>query len=164
MSKEASDIGHPLTGRHFEDQLLLAIIDAYPDPSLSEFQWERKRERRLAAAKSALFNFSSRRGQVEYNDEKALFYMAQHYLKDMGDKAKKRRSHRKLAEEASKLTAGTSKSAIIDRLRKAFENRKDDLVAVLNVHDFVPESQERLVLRNIFETLNRHGIQTKFIP
>lgn len=174
MSNEASEIGYPLTGRSFEDQLLLAIIDAYPDPNLKPFQWERKREKRLSAAKSALFNSPASRGPVEYDDERALFHMAQEYLKDRSmvtpkslisqsaTSIKNPRSYRQLASEAAKMTAGTSRLAIIDRLRKAFERRKDKILVILSVHDFIPETEERNALKRVFEILKRQGILIKF--
>jgi hypothetical protein len=72
-SESETDWGFPLTGREFEDQLLLAIIDAYPvnNPKAQYTPLERRslREQRLSCAKKALFGDQARLGPKRFDDE-----------------------------------------------------------------------------------------------
>jgi hypothetical protein len=66
---------------------------------------------------------------------------------------------RQLAREAVRKTLGQSDEATEDRLRKAFAKRKEGLLEIIRIHDFVPESFERQALYVIAKILRRHGVK-----
>jgi len=164
---EFLDIGEPV-GRSFEEKLLLAIIDANPEPgdgAMSSVKKRNRRAERLRNAHEALFP-SSPRGRPDVNDRFVLRWIGaqlqhdrafegqQKLKKDMGTPPKsiqKRRSISILLEESQKKF-GFPRSEL-SRLRKKFEDQVDYWTSVEETHDDVAESIEMQKLETIRDIL-----------
>lgn len=163
----------PSVTRPFEDLFLLAVIDAHTENGATPFAREKARERRLAAAKTALFGVSAPRGPKTIDDRAALYWMAMQHHRDralvfaakmgFGKSAgtSKPRSMRRLAKEAAQHKYGSSDASTIDRLREAFASDSDYWMAMAQSHDDVRETMERQILESLQKTLATVGIGMK---
>jgi CTP synthase (UTP-ammonia lyase) len=147
------------------DKVLLSIIDAYRVlDDTNETSLRRRRERRLLAAKKALFEEASKPGQAEVDDQPALLTMAMGYIRDrQKEKAggPRPRSIRKLAQAATFKTYGNSSDAIIERLRKKFANKRTNrtIMFLAAEHDYVVEMIELQQLQELQKLFNDMGIK-----
>lgn len=172
-------------GASFIDKLLLVLIDANPDPDadkLSLLRAHKRREKRLAAAKDALFGADRPRGHPPnmVDVDRALRWMGQQRHDDRArsimaqlpeplrprwasDPNYKIRSTRTLATEATKKFHIFG-SDVSDSLRRKFADQEDYWVSVAHYHDDVPDQMEWNDIVNIAEILGKHGIRAKTMP
>lgn len=165
----------PATGRLFVDKLLLSFIDAYSEPSKDAIKSDRRREKRLLAAKKSLFGYASKPGTYEIQDDRALFRMATEHFRDesragmikMGfvnaqESNSKQpfcpRSIRELARDAAKSCLGNSDDSTVDRLRKKFSKNRDKFLNIAEHQDGVVETLEFNALDRIRNVLDPFGI------
>jgi hypothetical protein len=154
-------------GRSFEEKLLLAIIDAYPDlVERSPAAKMQRRLERLRAAKEALFGIVHDEGRPLASDLRVLRWMgAEHHsdrarvglAKIRGTESPKIRTMRKLADEAvGRFGLPANQS---ERLRKKFRRQKEKWLAVEESHDDVPEQLELGSLHSVQKVLVRYDIK-----
>lgn len=145
-------------GRGFIDKLLLAIIDAYPEPTTSHASEAKRRIDRLRDAKRALFGQAHPEGRPEVSDERVMRWIgAQHYI-DLG-KGEKIRSDRELVRQA--LTNFALPENSDERLRKKLSRQKQKWLEIAKLHDDVPEQIEHSLLKKVQRTLSREGIEMR---
>ena len=151
--------------RPFLDKLLLSFIEAYIPADKQGLSRHRVRERRLNAAKRALFG--ERRRDKYFDDRHALLHMAEEYLRDRWINArdlqpirkKKPRSVRTLAKEASELAFGNSNASIMQRLRSEFRGKKKQkFLDIARYQDDVDDSIDYRVLESVHKLLQAYGI------
>lgn len=174
MSNFDSPIGRP-----FLDKLLLAIIDAHPDPLLkgAPATIRANREARLHAARSALLATADA-GRLPVHDDRVLRWMGQQLLRDrflvqqsrgtpdenhgVYPHLKKERSIRQLAQEACTIFALNANA--VERLRKRFSEQAEKWVAVEQWHDDADDMHELNALLTVADILRRGGISTVVTP
>jgi hypothetical protein len=157
----------PSTNRSSVDKFLLAIIDAYPVGSDGETADEiaqmKERERRLLAAKKALFLERPASGQPQFDDESSLRKMAREHLRDRQKNKKdpnlKVRSVRELAKGVANKTGQQSEIATIERLRKKFSANKTHYIHADYYGDDVEGWFELQDLQNLRKHLQSIGIK-----
>ncbi len=155
-NQEPTEYGE-VVGRGFVDKLLLAIIDAYEEPTNSPASAVKLRSNRLRDAKQALFGQAHPEGRPKVDDEAVLRWMgAQHYV-DLGRRdTVKLRSDRELVREALDWfdLPGSSE----ERIRKKFSDQKQNWIDVAQLHDDVPEQLDHNLLQEIRGILDRRGV------
>lgn len=164
---EAIDYGWSLD-RSFLDKLLLAFIDAHPEPkqaTLSTVAAAKHRRNRLREARLALFPGFNAGGRPLDHDDIILRWMGSEHYRDIvrrnmaaanADRSPKVRSNRQLAEEARKRF-GEPKSST-ERLRDKFGEQRERWLNVAIYHDDVPEQIDHNLLRQIADILAKRGI------
>lgn len=155
----------PSVSRPFIDKLLLSIIEPQLEKRLSRLARQQEREKRLHAAKTALFG--ERRRTIGYDDSAALLFMAEQYVRDRyvdlstGSRVRreKPRSIRRLVNEAARFAFGNSEASTAQRLRTLFRNKTlQKYVDIVRYGDDVDASIEERALQQISETLRTYGI------
>jgi hypothetical protein len=155
-------------GRSFLDKLLLAFIDAYPDPSaatLSPSTAAKRRRGRLREARLLLFPGFNAQGRPLDPDNVILRWMGTEHYKDIvrqkitvpnAAKAPPLRSDRQLVEEA-RQRFGEPRSSV-ERLRDKFGRQRQQWLDVAIYHDDVAEQIDHNQLHSIADILARHGV------
>lgn len=164
---EAIDYGWSLD-RSFLDKLLLALIDAHPEPEQAAFSQvtaTKRRRDRLREARLALFPGLNTEGRPPDPDNTILRWMGAEHYRDIvrrnmaaanADKLPKIRSDRQLADEARKQFGEPRSST--ERLRGKFGVQRKRWLNVAIHHDDVPEQLDHNLLREIADILVKHGI------
>lgn len=177
------------TSRRFLDQFLLSIIDAYPPPAgqtvsaSAAIASRRTREKRLRAAKKALFSVHDI--EASMTDEDLLFLMATIRRQKIEGNQNGRSvdtkvastselpgiSDRQLARDVAKLALGTPyaekpkagfpEDKHVERLRKKFAADRDYYIRAEKDADFVAECLERNSLEQLKKILTGCGINMK---
>jgi hypothetical protein len=164
---ETIDYGWSLD-RSFLDKLLLALIDAHPEPKQAVFSpvtAAKHRRDRLREARLALFPGLNAGGRPLDPDNIILRWMGTEHYRDIvrhnmavanADKLPKVRSNRQLADEARKRFGEPRSST--ERLRDKFGEQRERWLNVTIHHDDVPEQLDYGLLRQIADLLAKRGI------
>lgn len=164
---EPTDYGWSLD-RSFLDKLLLALIDAHPEPkqaALSSVAAAKHRRNRLREARLALCPGFNAEGRSPNPDNIILRWMGTEHYRDIvrrnraaanADKLPKIRSDRRLADEARKRFGEPKNST--ERLRDKFGAQRERWLNLAIYHDDVPEQLDHNLLREIADILARRGI------
>lgn len=154
--------------RSFLDKLLLALIDAYPEPKQAAFSpvtVAKHRRDRLREARLALFPGFNAGGRPPDPDNIILRWMGTEHYRDVvrqnmaatnADKSPKVRSDRQLADEA-RIRFSEPKSSV-ERLRDKFGEQRERWLNVAIHHDDVPEQIDHNLLRQIADILAKRDI------
>ena len=148
------DIGTSVD-RPFRDKLLLALIDAHPEPGQqkwTELRRLNRRARRLRDARQAVFAVRAKQGRQHQSDDQALRWMGEQHRKDLArasltklplnslsGSTVKIRSDRALAKIAAEKFFPFAENAWI-RLRSKFSKSRKYWIHVATSHDDVPET------------------------
>jgi hypothetical protein len=168
------DMNTPYIQRHAVDQLLLAVIDAYPDEDdLTSATWRARRLKRLQAAREALFAEDESMADPSDEEIAALQMMAiWHYrdtqLQAMRDRDPtylptanfdKPRSFRKLALEASIRIKGEERTDFIEKIRKEFASNQKAYMSLMKYGDDIELMREFNALQKALDGLAKVGIR-----
>lgn len=165
--EELLDYGSSV-GRSFLDKLLLAFIDAYPDPAAakaSSATAAKRRRNRLREARLALFPGTNAQGRPLDPDNVILRWIGMEHYRDIArrnvavlnaEKAPRLRSDRQLVEEARQRFGEPRSSG--ERLRDKFGKQRERWLNIAIHHDDVPEQLDHNLLSQIAAILEKRGI------
>lgn len=154
-------------------QLLLAIIDGYPDVSdVTSATWQRRRLRRLRQARKALIlddgATDSPDDEVEALKIMAVWHHRETQLQSMREqdpacyptvKFRKPRSFRKLAQDASIKMKGAEHSDFIEKIRKQFSESQEYFKNLINESDDIELMREFNALQKALDGLAKLGFR-----
>lgn len=162
--EEFVDYGE-VVGRGFLDKLLLAIIDANPEPASSDVAAAKRRGDRLRDARVALLGHPNSEGRPLVSDEAVLRWIGSQHFKDRAQEATakskgravpKSRSGRKLVEAAAAHFHLPENAQ--ERLRKKWRTTCQKWFEVAMYHDDVPEALEMNLLISVQKALSKEGV------